>query len=67
MSGMPITRSLDDAGIAIFGRTGISVAHCSCSNMRLASGVVPVRRCLRTACQRGWAWTGRPRVTLGIC
>jgi 8-oxoguanine deaminase len=35
---------LDDAGIKLFGRTHTGVAHCPCSNMRLASGIAPVQR-----------------------
>ncbi|NML26201.1 8-oxoguanine deaminase [Zoogloea dura] len=33
---------LDAAGIALFARTGTGVAHCPCSNMRLASGIAPI-------------------------
>jgi 8-oxoguanine deaminase len=35
---------LDDAGIDLFARTGTGVAHCPCSNMRLGSGVAPIRK-----------------------
>jgi cytosine/adenosine deaminase-related metal-dependent hydrolase len=37
---------LDEQGIALFAGTQTSVAHCPCSNMRLASGIAPIRRML---------------------
>ena len=38
---------LDDQEIALFGRTGTGIAHCPCSNMRLASGIAPIGMMLK--------------------
>ncbi|QNM94820.1 8-oxoguanine deaminase [Chitinimonas koreensis] len=35
---------LDDHGIALFGQSRTGVAHCPSSNMRLGSGIAPVKR-----------------------
>ncbi|EHR72839.1 cytosine deaminase-like metal-dependent hydrolase [Burkholderiales bacterium JOSHI_001] len=38
---------LDPEGIARFGASATGIAHCPCSNMRLASGIAPVRQWLQ--------------------
>jgi 8-oxoguanine deaminase len=44
---------LDDDGINRFGHTGTGVAHCPCSNMRLASGIAPIGKMRRAGVSVG--------------
>jgi len=37
---------LDDEGTYLFARTRTGIAHCPCSNMRLSSGILPLRKML---------------------
>ena len=37
---------IDEHGSRLFARTGTGIAHCPCSNMRLASGILPLRKLL---------------------
>lgn len=44
---------LDHHGIDLFARTGTGIAHCPCSNMRLASGIAPIPKLLQAGVNVG--------------
>lgn len=44
---------VDDDEIRDFARTGVGAAHCPCSNMRLASGIAPIKKYLAAGVKVG--------------
>lgn len=49
---------LDDREIALFARHGCSVAHCPSSNLKLASGIAPIKRLLQAGINVGFGTDG---------
>ena len=49
---------VNDVEIGQFARAGVGMAHCPCSNMRLASGIAPIREYLTAGVKVGLAVDG---------
>lgn len=49
---------LSDADIARLARTQTGIAHCPCSNMRLGSGIAPIRKLLNAGAKVGLGLDG---------
>ena len=44
---------VDDEEVSLFAQTGCGVAHCPCSNMRLGSGIAPVKKYMKAGVKVG--------------
>ena len=53
MSGSPHSVWINKEEQAVYARTGCGVAHCPCSNMRLASGIAPIWEYLKAGVNVG--------------
>jgi 8-oxoguanine deaminase len=54
---------VDDDEIRLFAKTGCGAAHCPCSNMRLASGIAPVKKYMAAGVKVGLGVDGALQAT----